>query len=194
MNINEELLDELMNTVTGGSPTDFAEALDKAMKVKCADGIDARRTELAGGIHESKDEDESYDDEEEEEELDEAADVDGKDNDDKEDDGDGLDDVGDEDSDVDNDGDSDSSDEYLTKRRKAIQKDVRSERREYYDDDGYPVRDTWDGEKPKPTPGRGRNYPRPKPKSGGSKKSDKKNEKTIAEARNFLGLDEAKAM
>lgn len=147
MNINEELLDELMNTVTGGSPTDFAEALDKAMKVKCADGIDARRTELAGGIHESKDEDESYDDEEEEEELDEAADVDGKDNDDKEDDGDGLDDVGDEDSDVDNDGDSDSSDEYLTKRRKAIQKDIRSESRQ-----------------------------------------------TIAEARNFLGLDEAKAM
>lgn len=50
------------------------------------------------------------------------AKIDGKDDDDQEDDGEGTDDIGDEDSDVDNDGDSDKSDEFLTKRRKAIAK------------------------------------------------------------------------
>ena len=43
------------------------------------------------------------------------------------DDGDGMDPVGKGDADIDNDGDVDSSDEYLTKRRAAIKKDMKKE-------------------------------------------------------------------
>lgn len=46
---------------------------------------------------------------------------------DKDDDGEGMDPVGHGDKDVDNDGDHDSTDKYLTKRRKAISKNVKDE-------------------------------------------------------------------
>lgn len=89
--------------------------------------VDALLAESEAALEEAKKlkkEEDGCDDNstDDEEEMDEAAKVDGKDNDDKEDDGKGLDKVGDEDSDVDNDGDSDKSDEFLTKRRKAIEK------------------------------------------------------------------------
>ena len=109
MNINEQILDQLMTAVENGSPLDFAEALDTALKSKAADAIDARRDELASGIHEArkcaKEEDEDYDEELEE----------------------GLDPVGKEDGDVDNDGDEDESDEYLKNRREKISKAIKEE-------------------------------------------------------------------
>ena len=46
---------------------------------------------------------------------------------DKDDDGEGMDPVGHGDKDIDNDGDHDSTDKYLTKRRKAISKNVKDE-------------------------------------------------------------------
>jgi len=46
---------------------------------------------------------------------------------DKDDDGEGMDPVGHGDKDIDNDGDHDSTDKYLTKRRKAITKNVKDE-------------------------------------------------------------------
>jgi len=45
----------------------------------------------------------------------------------KDDDGEGMDPVGHGDKDIDNDGDHDSTDKYLTKRRKAISKNVKDE-------------------------------------------------------------------
>lgn len=87
------------------------------------------------------DDDDKEDEDEDEDDLDEAkkqkkeAVVDGKDDDDKEDDGEGTDGVGDEDGDVDNDGDSDKSDDYLTKRRQAIDKKKNESVDE--DDDDY---------------------------------------------------------
>ena len=107
---------------------DDKEDLDEAKKVK----------------KEADDEEDDKEDEDEEE-LDEAKkvkkeaevdpdEVDGKDDDDKEDDGEGMDKPGDEDKDVDNDGDSDKSDEFLTKRRKAIAKSVAKESVDFMND------------------------------------------------------------
>ena len=110
MSINDDILNNLMNAVENGSPLDFAEAMDTAMKSKCADAIDAVREELAGSIHEARKCSEEEEDEEEDydEELEEALDA-----------------VGKEDGDVDNDGDEDESDEYLKNRREKISKSVK---------------------------------------------------------------------
>ena len=67
MEMNEHTLKDLMDAIDNASPSDFAEALDTAMKVKCADAIDARRAELAASIHESKCKDKMYEEEDEEE-------------------------------------------------------------------------------------------------------------------------------
>lgn len=111
MSINDDILNNLMNAVENGSPLDFAEAMDTAMKSKCADAIDAVREELAGSIHEARkcsEEEEDEDEEDYDEELEEALDA-----------------VGKEDGDVDNDGDEDESDEYLKNRREKISKSVK---------------------------------------------------------------------
>ena len=64
METTNEILDNLMNTTNESSPLDFVNAFDTAMKYKCAELIDGRKSELAAtmGVREETSDDDDDDD------------------------------------------------------------------------------------------------------------------------------------
>lgn len=130
--MNEDILKNLLQSVKSGTPLDFSQTLDTALKYKCAEAIDGRKQELAGSFGlKTEDQGESMPPDDEKENFegdpgDDKKDVDNEDDEyvNEEDDAVDKGEGGKAKKDYDGDGDVESKkDEYFGSRMKAAKKE-----------------------------------------------------------------------